>query len=284
MGKYLKLFETHSEYLAFTQTEDFILPNVSYCEDNNEVHYNPYVDPYNGHAYVDLGLPSGTLWATKNVGANNITDSGLYFSWGGTTGYTAAQVGTDKNFNWADYELGDGQGGAAHMTKYNSTDGKTVLEAEDDAATVNMGGEWHMPSKEQLSELAANTKNGWVDANGVFTVYSWDEDYAEPTQTTVSGITTFSGTTGFLFFNENVSDIPAALQSGEYVFFPAAGLCSNGSLVGVGVFGDVWSCSVNENGLDNAWRVRFNSDEAEVNYGSRYVGLSVRGVVGELTT
>lgn len=277
MGKYLKKFDTHAEYLTFTQTEDFILPNVSYCEDNNEVHYNPYVSPYNGHAYVDLGLPSGTLWATKNVGANNITDSGLYFSWGGTTGYTAAQLGTDKNFNWADYELGDGQSDAAHMTKYNSTDGKTVLEAEDDAATVNMGGEWHMPSKEQLSELAANTKNGWVDANGVFTVY-------KPTQTTVSGITTFSGTTGFLFFNENVSDIPAALQSGEYVFFPAAGSCNFGSLLGVGNYGSVWSCSVDENGLGGAWRVDLGLDVARVYRCNRCVGSTVRGVVGELTT
>ena len=60
MGKYLELFDTHTEYDAFTKTEDFILPNVSHCIDNNEVHYNPYVDPYNGHAYVDLGLPSGT--------------------------------------------------------------------------------------------------------------------------------------------------------------------------------------------------------------------------------
>lgn len=282
--KYVKIFNQHTDYNTYITGNNKILPNVSYCDNEEDVHYNPYVDPYNGHAYVDLGLPSGTLWATKNVGANNITDSGLYFSCGGTTGYTTAQVGTDKNFNWADYELGDGQGGAAHMTKYNSTDGKTVLEAEDDAATVNMGGEWHMPSKEQLSELAANTKNGWVDANGVFTVYSWDEDYAEPTQTTVSGITTFSGTTGFLFFNENVSDIPAALQSGEYVFFPAAGFCSDGSLGDVGDFGDVWSCSVYEGNLVGAWEVYFGSDEAGVDSDSRCVGLPVRGVVGELTT
>ena len=80
--KYLKKFNTHAEYELATLD----LPNVSYCVDNNDIHYNPY-DPYNGHAYVDLGLPSGTLWATMNVGANSETDTGLYFAWGETTGY-----------------------------------------------------------------------------------------------------------------------------------------------------------------------------------------------------
>ena len=52
--------------------------------------YNPYVDPYNGYEYVDLGLPSGLKWAKCNVGANSETDYGLFFSWGGTTGYADA--------------------------------------------------------------------------------------------------------------------------------------------------------------------------------------------------
>ena len=250
MGKYLKLFEMHSEYLAFTQTEDFILPNVSYCEDNNEVHYNPYVDPYNGHAYVDLGLPSGTLWATKNVGANNITDSGLYFSWGGTTGYTAAQVGTDKNFNWADYELGDGQGGAAHMTKYNSTDGKTVLEAEDDAATVNMGGEWHMPSKEQFEELL----------NTSYCTNAWVIDYQG------------SGVNGRLF--TSVTDNTKTL------FFPASGSCSNGSVSGVRFESIVWSLLLNNNNVVSSYHLSTSVSEARLTYYTRCNGYSVRGAIG----
>ena len=60
--KYLKKFENHTQYEEARQ--NLILPNVSLCAQENEVHYNPYVDPYNGHAYVDLGLPSGTKWAT----------------------------------------------------------------------------------------------------------------------------------------------------------------------------------------------------------------------------
>lgn len=50
----------------------------------------------NGHEYVDLGLPSGTLWANMNVGANSETDNGLYFAWGETTGYTADQIGSGE--------------------------------------------------------------------------------------------------------------------------------------------------------------------------------------------
>ena len=63
--KYLRKFENNAAYESATLD----LPNVAYCEEEHEVHYNPYVDPYNGHAYVDLGLPSDTKWATMNVGA-----------------------------------------------------------------------------------------------------------------------------------------------------------------------------------------------------------------------
>ena len=61
----------------------------------------------NGHEYVDLELPSGTLWATCNVGASKFTDYGLYFQWGDTKGYTPDQIGEDKEqkeFIWTDYK------------------------------------------------------------------------------------------------------------------------------------------------------------------------------------
>ena len=56
----------------------------------------------NGFDYVDLGLPSGTLWATQNVGASKPSDYGLYFQWGDSKGYTKKQLGKDKMFTWAD--------------------------------------------------------------------------------------------------------------------------------------------------------------------------------------
>ena len=108
-------------------------------------------DPDN-HEYVDLGLPSGTLWATCNIGANSPEEAGLYFAWGETQGYTAEQVGSEEGkraFDWDNYKFGPDSA----ITKYNDTDGLTVLEPEDDAATVNWGEGWRMPTKEQFWEL-----------------------------------------------------------------------------------------------------------------------------------
>jgi hypothetical protein len=119
MSLFLKQFSTHAEYDAYINGSGAILPNVSICTTEGDVHYNPYVDPYNGHAYVEIG---GLKWATMNVGANSITDYGLYFQWGDTQGYTASQVGSgegQKAFTWADYKYGNGTSdpGATGMTK-----------------------------------------------------------------------------------------------------------------------------------------------------------------------
>lgn len=89
--KYLKYFEEASAYEAYKNGSDYVLPNVSYVENSDIVMYNPNVAPlvYN---MVDLGLPSGLLWADRNIGAASPEDAGLYFQWGDTVGYTAEQV------------------------------------------------------------------------------------------------------------------------------------------------------------------------------------------------
>ena len=104
---------------------------------------------------VDLGLPSGLLWANKNIGAKTEDDTGLYFQWGDTVGYTLSQVGVDKQFadDWSDYKFGV----YPDFTKYNSTDGLTTLEAADDAARVNMGSDWKIPTENDFIELINNT-------------------------------------------------------------------------------------------------------------------------------
>ncbi len=109
------------------------------------------------HEYVDLGLPSGTLWATCNIGADSPTDFGDYFAWGETE---PKETYTDTNYKF----LSDRK-----MTKYNATDGRTKLLAADDAATANWGAEWQMPSKEQMDELldANNTNIQWTQMDGV---------------------------------------------------------------------------------------------------------------------
>ena len=109
-----------------------------------------------GYDYVDLGLPSGVKWATCNVGAISIEESGGYYAWGETY---------DKiPCNWMHYSWCDGT--ADFMEKYcinsaqGSVDGKKVLDAEDDAACEEWGGSWRTPTSEELKELL--DKCSWV--------------------------------------------------------------------------------------------------------------------------
>ena len=92
--------------------------------------------------YVEIG---GIKWATMNIGANSVTDYGLYFQWGDTQGYTIDQVGEGsgkKYFYWRDYKYSVD----TSMIKYNSSDGKTALDTSDDAAIANWGADWRMPT------------------------------------------------------------------------------------------------------------------------------------------
>lgn len=110
----------------------------------------PKVEP----EYVDLGLR--VKWATFNVGASAPEDYGDYFAWG--------EVEPKEKYGWETYKWCDGT--ASNMTKYNKTDGLTTLELDDDAAHVNWGGKWRMPSKVEMQELfekcvwEADTVNG----------------------------------------------------------------------------------------------------------------------------
>ncbi len=106
------------------------------------------------HEWVDLGLPSGTLWATCNVGANSPEEYGDYFAWGETTpkDYYDENTYFDSGYN-----------------KYNDNDngGLTELLPEDDAATKNWGSPWHMPTPEQIRELLDNCTREWTTQGGV---------------------------------------------------------------------------------------------------------------------
>ena len=126
-------------------------------------------DPNNGgnqsnHEYVDLGLPSGTLWATCNVGANVPEEFGDYFAWGETQ---------SKNiYDWNTYIYGTDN----YLTKYCSSsycglngfvDNLTTLESSDDAATTNWGKGWRTPTYEDWCELYQFTTNAKITQNGV---------------------------------------------------------------------------------------------------------------------
>ena len=118
----------------------------------------------NCYDYADLGLPSGTLWATCNVGANKPSDYGLYFQWGDIVGYTKDQVGKDKLFNWHSYKWYNDDG-TIIFSKYTMEG--DVLDLEDDAAHINMGGDWHMPMPSQIQELIDNTTKECITLEGV---------------------------------------------------------------------------------------------------------------------
>ena len=127
----------------------------------------------NGHDYVDLGLPSGTLWATCNVGADKPEGFGDYFAWGETSPKTS--------YNWSTYQYCFGgsvdNDRCNTLTKYcdNSqygyngfTDSLTTLQAIDDAATVNWGNGWRTPSSNEWIELYYNTTSTMTTQNGVW--------------------------------------------------------------------------------------------------------------------
>ena len=108
------------------------------------------------HAYVDLGLPSGLLWATCNVGADTPEAYGDYFAWGETQ--------PKDTYNWSTYQHYNGSG----LTKYTGSDGLTTLESSDDAATANWGNGWRMPTQTEWQELLDNTTSTLTTQNGVY--------------------------------------------------------------------------------------------------------------------
>ena len=232
--KYITLFEQQTAFDNAKSTLD--KPNMSLVTETGNV-YSLAVGGVT-YEYVDLGL--SVKWAKCNVGAEKETDAGLYFAWGETTGYTASQVGTDKQFSWSDYKYGNS---SSNLTKYNQSDGKTVLESADDAATQIMGSDWRMPTEAEFQELLANTNKEWTQVNCV---------------------------NGYKF--------TAKKDTSKYIFIPAAGNCGDGSVINVGRYGYVWSSSLSTSGPSRAWNLGFDSGNCDMSYNYRYYGWSVRGV------
>ena len=187
-----------------------------------------------GYEWIDLGLPSGLLWASTNVGAEKSEDFGLYFAWGETQGYEDVTI--DKQFTWDDYKFGTED----NLTKYNDTDGLTILELEDDV-TYQSDNSCRMPTKADFEELTANTTSTWETLNGV---------------------------NGRRFTSTN----------GNSIFVPAAGCCYDGSVLSVGSYGLLWSSSLNERSSRNVWVLCFNSDGVGMLDMGRCNGYTVRAV------
>ena len=195
----------------------------------------------NGFEYVDLGLPSGTKWATMNVGASKPSDAGLYFQWGDTQGYTADQIGTgdgQKKFFWSDYKFGV----YPNYTKYTTTG--ATLELEDDAAHVHMGGDWHMPTNKQVWELLNNTTSAWTTSDGI------------------SGVT-----------------LTSKNDTSKSIFFYAEGNAWNGSVNDSGSKGYVWASMLNQGYVGYGQCLSFYLGNVSFGGSGRCGGYSVRGVI-----
>ena len=195
----------------------------------------------NGFDYVDLGLPSGTKWATMNVGASKPSDFGLYFQWGDVRGFTKGQIGRDKAFSWPDYKFSI-DGSSSNFSKYKQAG--DALELADDAANANMGGDWHMPTPTQFKELTTNTTSVWTTQDGV---------------------------NGRLFTSK---------KNSKSIFIPAAGYASIGSLSDVGNEADVWSSALKTSNVNYGQHLSFDSYNVNLSNDYRYYGFSVRGVIG----
>ena len=197
------------------------------------------VIPADGHEWVDLGLPSGTLWATCNVGANAPEEYGDYFAWGETA--------PKDYYVWGTYKWCNGS--STTLTKYCTSssygyngfvDNKTELDPEDDAAYVNWGSSWRMPSLEQIQELFDKCTWQWTQRNGV---------------------------NGRLVTGPN----------GNTMFLPAAGYWVE-SLGGAGSWGFYWSRTLYPDYSFGAYELLFGSERMYWGYDNRGDGLSVRAV------
>jgi hypothetical protein len=201
----------------------------------------PVEEKKDTHAYVDLGLPSGTLWATTNVGANAPEDPGYYFAWGETT--------TKSKYDWSTYKYANGA--YNKLTKYCNqsgygnngyTDSRTVLESTDDAATANWGSDWCMPTQAQFQELKDKCTWTWTTKNG-----------------------------------KNGYEVKG--PNGNTVFLPAAGYRYGTSLGDVGSNGYYWSASLRTDGPYLGRFLFFNSGAVCPDYWYyRGYGQSVRPV------
>ena len=207
---------------------------------NNNTPTNP-TNPTTGE-WVDLGLPSGLLWATCNLGATNPEDYGDYYAWGETS--------AKETYNWSTYRYAtvDANGDLQTLTKYNTSDtygtidNKTTLEASDDVATAVLGSGARIPTKAEWQELLDNTTAVWATQNGV-----------------------------------NGRKFTAA--NGSSLFLPAAGYRDGSSLYGDGTYGYYWSSSLDESYPGYAWYMYFGSGGQLVgSYGRRVYGQSVRAV------
>ena len=186
-------------------------------------------------SYVDLGL--SVKWANCNIGANSPEEYGDYFAWGETD--------PKSTYDWSTYKWCNGSSNTqikyCTNSSYGTIDNKTVLEATDDAATVNWGGAWRMPTDAEWTELREKCTWTWTTQNGV---------------------------KGYKVTSKS---------NGKSIFLPAAGYREGSLLKYAGSYGNYWSSSLRTDVPYLTYCLNFLSDVRRADY-SRYIGQSVRPV------
>lgn len=204
---------------------------------------------------VDLGLPSGTKWASCNLGATKPEEYGDYYMWGSVTPntddvcdwahapyQTNASPTSSSTTKWTKY-LGSTSSSYKDPSATDEDALKTVLDPEVDAAYVATNGKAHMPTKAQFNELLSGTTNEWTTENGVY---------------------------GRRFTSKT--------DSSKYIFIPASGGRFDSSFVNQGSSGYVWSSSLDSNNPYSAWGLYFGSGNCNMGGFNRYSGFTVRPV------
>lgn len=206
----------------------------------------PIAPAHCGHEYVDLALPSGIKWATCNVGASSPEEYGDYYAWGEIDAKSTYDSGTYK---WCSETF-------SSMTKYwtysseMTYDNKIVLDLEDDVAHVKWGGDWRMPTIDELCEI---------------------RDDCIWTETTMNGINGYK---------------VASKTNGNFIFLPFAGFRYNDELAAAGEVAKYWSCMLSNATPSEAAFLQLlsssmtsdNLNLVNMSYDYRTYGLSVRAV------
>ena len=216
---------------------------VSCDKDKDEPVNEPVTNTINGHEYVDLGLPSGLKWATCNVGASTPKDYGDYFAWGETSPKSEY---TESN------SLTHGKS-LTELTEAGIINSERILTPSHDAASVNWGGTWRMPTKEEWEELSQNCE--WRCTSNITTVGD--------------NITVIIGTPGYEITG----------PSGNTIFLPAVGWYGTSHQLLDGVSGRYYSSSVDEDEEnDGGYFILFDDWLRYVGKGTCYHGFSIRPV------
>lgn len=210
-------------------SDDFPFPAEPDGKDDKDVNL------YNGHEYVDLGL--SVKWATCNVGASKPEDYGFYYAWG--------EINDDDVYDWQHYDFYNVK--TETLKKYYTDPMYGYLESptlfmDDDVANVKWGGNWRMPTQEELGELMLRCSWEWKTMNGIG---------------------------GHVITGVN----------GNSIFLPAAGYFYNKHLCDDGTDGAYWSNSIVFYSEDYAYGLTFNSTSMDsTTYVERFKGLPVRPV------